>query len=47
MTIFEQVKSEQNISQGNEYYSAHLWLGEKNNISEVIFCEEFVSKKPP
>lgn len=34
------------MPQGNKDCLYPLWLSEKNSINEVIFCEDFVSKRP-
>lgn len=32
--------------ENNKQIKIPLWLGEKNSINEVIFCEDFVSTRP-
>ena len=39
-------QSNETMPQGNKDCLYPLWLGEKNSINEVIFCEDFVSKRP-
>jgi hypothetical protein len=40
------LQSNEPMPQGNKDCLYPLWLGEKNSINEVIFCEDFVSKRP-
>jgi len=39
-------QSNELMPQGSKDCLYPLWLGEKNSINEVIFCEEFISKRP-
>jgi len=39
-------QSNEPMLQGNKDCLYPLWLSEKNSINEVIFCEDFVSKRP-